>query len=161
MSTLLILTAFLWNKSDFTVLLAHCGQEILLNKNQRSRCYSASDTTVFMCTVMDANHYYGTDWSGTAFNCPSANSLSNNMIFLPHEQFSSLARGSCNNGTIVAEGTEINGSLYTSMLTIAPLTLDMNGQTIICSVSGITVIGMVTLRVGVGGKYSYSNVLAL
>ncbi len=101
---------------------------------------------------MDANHYYGTDWSGTVFNCPSANSISSNMIFLSHEQFSSVARGTCNDGTIVAEGTEVNGSLYTSTLTIAPVTLDMNGQTIICSVSGIAIIGMVTLRVG--GKYS-------
>ncbi len=49
-----------------------------------------------------------------------------------------VAHGTCNDGTIVAEGTEINGSLYTSMLTIAPVTLDMNGQTIICSVSGDT-----------------------
>ncbi len=68
--------------------------------------------------------------------------------------------GTCNAGTIVAEGTEVNGSLYTSTLTIAPVTLDMNGQTIICSLSGVTVIGTVTLRVGVGGEYS-SNVLAL
>ncbi len=65
-----------------------------------------------------------------------------------------VARGTCNDGTIVAEGTEVNGSLYTSMLVIAPVTLDMNGQTIICSVelSGIRVIGTETLRVG--GKYS-------
>ncbi len=104
-----------------------------------------------MCTAMDANNYFGTHWSGTVFNCPSANSISNNKIFLPHEQFSSVARGSCNNGTIVAEGTEVNGSLYTSTLTIASITLDMNEQTIICSVSG-TVIGTETLRVG--GKYS-------
>ena len=71
------------------------------------------------------------------------------MIVLPHMQFSF---GTCNDGTIVAEGTEVNSSFYTSMLTIAPVMLDMNGQTIICSVSGITVIGTETLRVG--GKCS-------
>ncbi len=144
------------NNSDLlahAVLLVYCGQEVLINKNQISSYYSGNDTAVFVCTVMDANQYYGTDWSGTVFNCPSANSISNNMIFLPHEQFSSVAHGTCNAGTIVAEGTEVNGSLYTSTLTIAPVTLDMNGQTVICSVSGITIIGMVTLRVGVGGKY--------
>ena len=90
---------------------------------------------------MDSSHYDGTDWSGTAFNCPSANSIISNMIFLPHEHFSSVARGTCNNGTIVAEGTEVNGSFYMSTLTIAPVTLDMTGQTIICSVSGIILIG--------------------
>ncbi len=145
----------LWNSSELltsTVLLVCCGQEILLgNKNQVSSCYSTNDTAVFVCTVIDANHYYGTDWSGTVFNCPSVNSISNNMIFLPHQQFSSIARGTCNDGTIVAEGTEVNGSLYTSTLTIAPVMLDMNGQTIICSISGITIFGTETLRVG--GKY--------
>ena len=128
--------------------MAYCGQEIPLSNNQVPGCYSTNDTAVFACTVMDSSHFYGTDWSGTVFNCPSANSISKNKIFLPHMQFSSLARGTCNAGTIVAEGTEVNGSLYTSVLTIAPVTPDMNGQTIICSVSGITVIGTETLRVG-------------
>ena len=90
-----------------------------------------------------------TVWSGTAFNCPSVTSITNNRIYLNHLQYSSYARGSCNGGALSAESVGVNNSLYTSTLTVMPGSLEVpNGKTIDCSLSRVTIFGLVIFRVG-------------
>ena len=107
---------------------------------------------MFVCSVEDSSHYAATVWSGTAFNCPSEMSITDNQIYLPHVPHSSYAYGSCNGGALSAEGIEFNNSLYTSTLTVMPGSLEVpNGKTIDCSLSGATIFGLVIFR-PVGGK---------
>ena len=120
-----------------------------LDGNEVLCCYSVNNTARFSCTVNDPWHHEGTVWSGTAFNCPTSNSITNNRIYLPHSLFNTRAVGTCNGGTITGESAGVNGSSYTSTLTVSPVTLDMNGQTISCSLSGSTLhAGIRTLYVG-------------
>ena len=111
-------------------------------------CYGSNDTAIFTCTVNDETSTGGTVWSGTALNCPNNNPLFNNRIYLPHYDFNLQAYGTCNGVRILSESVGVNGSLYSSNLTITAITPDMNGQTIVCSLSGISIVGIKTLKIG-------------
>ena len=140
----------------YTGALVQCENFTKVIGSESSGCYNINDTACFSCTVTDNSQYEGTVWSGTTFNCPNAEySITNNRIYLSHTDFTTGAFGTCNNGTITGEGASgvQTRNLYTSILTISPVTLDMNGQTISCSLSGSTVIGMEVLRVG--GMFSF------
>ncbi len=104
---------------------------------------------MFVCSVEDDSHHAGTVWRGTAFNCSSVLSITNNQIYLAHLQYSSYARGSCNGGGLSAESVGVNNSLYTSTLTVMPGSLEApNGKKIDCSLSGAPIFGSVVFRVG-------------
>ena len=123
---------------------------ILLSRNELTNyCYDENETLMFVCSVEDDSHHAATVWSGTAFNCSSVLSITNNRIFLPHLQYSSYAYGFCNDGALSAESVKVNTSLYTSTLTVMPGSLEVpNGKTINCSLSGVTVFGLVVFHVG-------------
>ncbi len=102
---------------------------------------------MFVCSIEDDSHHAATVWSGTAFNCSSDMSITNNKIYLAHLPHSSYAYGSC--GALSAESVGVNNSLYTSTLTVMPGSLEApNGKTIDCSLSGGTIFGSVIFRVG-------------
>ncbi|XP_064391831.1 uncharacterized protein LOC135339611 isoform X3 [Halichondria panicea] len=123
---------------------------IFLGRNKITNyCYDENETLMFVCSVEDDSHHAATVWSGTAFNCSSVFSITDNQIYLAHLQYSSFAYGSCNDGAFSAEGIEFNNSLYTSTLTVMPGSLEVpNGKTIDCSLSGATIFGLVIFRVG-------------
>ncbi len=124
---------------------------ILLGKNESTNycLYDENESLMFVCSVEDSSHFAATVWSGTAFNCPSEMSITNNRIYLAHLQFTSSAYGSCNGGALSAEGVGVNNSLYTSTLTVMPGSLEApNGKTLVCSLSGATIFGSVVFHVG-------------
>ncbi len=82
---------------------------ILLGRNEITNyCYDENETLMFVCSVEDSDHYAATVWSGTAFNCPSERSITDNQIFLRNFYYSSSAYGSCNDGALSAESVGVN-----------------------------------------------------
>ena len=134
----------------FSTLGVLTQNTIFLGRNKITNyCYDENETLMFVCSVEDDSHHAATVWSGTAFNCSSVFSITDNQIYLAHLQYSSFAYGSCNDGAFSAEGIEFNNSLYTSTLTVMPGSLEVpNGKTIDCSLSGATIFGLVIFRVG-------------
>ena len=94
-------------------------------------------------------------WSGSGFTCPTNNPSNTIQLTQPTGAGASLITvpGSC--GNLSAVNTNINGTYYTSVLTI-PTPLYFNGTTVTCR-DGITgtVIGNDTLNIQLACKYVY------
>ena len=102
------------------------------------------DILVFACSVNDG---IATVWRGSIFNCPN----SGNEIVLRHSTFEHGSIKTCNDGTVVAFGTEVTNSSYTSQLnvTVSP---EMHNGTIECVQDGtnVTLLGACTLTLATG-----------
>ena len=106
-------------------------------------CIPVGSTVSYQCTVTDdsSRGVGSTVWNGNVFNCSSLSQIS-----LNHPQF--LSGMSC--GDLVAIGVRVNGTEYTSKLTLTA-TLEMNGRMINCTFSSIDLVGSDNIRVG--GEY--------
>ena len=89
----------------------------------------------------------GTVWKGTAFNCVERN----NEILLIHRRFGlDGAFGTCNNGTIIAQGIGVENDSYTSQLSII-VSSDVIGKSIECVYDDYV---NTTVTVTVAGSYT-------
>ena len=81
-------------------------------------------------------------------------------IFLPHSDFLAHS-GSCMNGQVVWNGKSIEGSCYTSVLTIINVSVSVSGQTVMCSLDDgnptTTSVGNTTILVAQGMFTRYHN----
>ena len=94
-----------------------------------------------------------TVWLGTAFDCPPTN-----LIQLLHSLYSGgIANGDCTSGAIIGNGTSVDtsgaGTCYTSQLSVN-ISVNMDGQTVVCTRDISTLIGTDSLRVA--GKQHHS-----
>ena len=108
----------------------------------------------FTCSIVGGGN---TIWNGTAFKCPSTNSVSNDQIFLRHSAFATMTSGMCNDGAIVGEAVSIEGTRYTSRLNVA-VNSDVVGRTISCIYDDTTqgmeiLIGTAAIELTSGGKF--------
>ena len=90
------------------------GQDVRNELVLKSDCVCIGFSITYECTVM-GRPGGATVWTGTTFECPG------NEITLLHHRFSSdngPAIGECNDGAIRGRSIRVNGSLYTSQLTI-------------------------------------------
>ena len=97
-------------------------------------------TAVYKCTVV-GNGF--TQWAGSAFNCPNIG----DEIFLSHPDFNDGIRKECNNGAIIGQSIQVNGSCFVSQLTVN-ISKNLNGTTIGCTYdtgSALEPIGATTL----------------
>ena len=109
----------------------------------------------FTCSVVGGGN---TIWNGTAFDCPSANSISNNQIFLRHSAFGKLGdpNGTCNEGAIIGEGVSIESTRFTSRL-IVSINAYIVGKNVSCIYDNTaqareTLVGITTIELTSGGK---------
>ena len=110
----------------------------------------------FTCSIVGGGN---TIWNGTAFNCPSGNSVSNNQIFLRHSAFAMMTGGMCNDGAIVGESVSFDSEVtrYTSRLNIT-VNSDVVGKNISCIYDDTThgmeiLIGTAAIELTSGGKF--------
>ena len=98
--------------------LLHC------NYYQNCDCICPEDVVAFDCSVSGG---LATIWRGSIFNCPN----SGNQIILRHRNFENGVSGGCNDGEIVAYGSEITNKSYSSQLyvTVSP---EMHNGTVEC-----------------------------
>ena len=111
-------------------------------------CIPEGRTVSYVCTVTDPLDppVASTVWQGTALNCPSASDTTNNRIILSHNQFQSGGNaGVC--GGLSAMSIGFSRNEYTSRL-ILTASNELNGMTVICSLSGIFIAGNDTVIVG-------------
>ena len=97
-------------------------------------------TAEYKCTAVGSGF---TQWAGTAFHCPNTG----NEIFLSHNDFVDGIRKECNNGAIIGQSLQVNGSCFTSLL-IVNISTNLNGTTIGCTYdtgSTLELIGTTTL----------------
>ena len=95
-------------------------------------CARPGDRLTFECTTVPAD---ATIWHGSAFDCDQ--NQPPNELFLSHTRILSGigARGTCNNGDIVAQGTGVNAVNNTYYLTSqlnVTASSDMHNKTIEC-----------------------------
>ncbi len=100
-------------------------------------CIPEGKTVSYECTVTDDNGGSSTSWKGSAFNCSTESTSTNNMISLLHQFFCLMSGSSGNCGdTFSAISVTCNASMYTSQLNLTATT-ELDGQIIECSRSGI------------------------
>ena len=123
---------------------------------QTSVCVCIGQDVTFTCSIDGGGN---TLYNGTAFNCPSANSASNNQILLRHSGFGTLGEpsGMCNNGAITAEGVRVDGTRYTSRLNVT-VSSDIVGMNVSCIYDDASrgmefLIGNIQIDLTSGGKY--------
>ena len=117
-------------------------------------CVCPGYDTVFECTAV-GNGF--TQWSGSAFDCEGLG----NEIFLSHDDFDRGIRKECNNGAIVGRNLQVNGSCYTSQLTVN-ISANLNGKTIECTYDSGRVlepIGSTTIMITTGSGYAKTCML--
>lgn len=89
----------------------------------KSSCTCSGYNKVFDCSIVGEGT---TVWQGSVFDC------STNDISLRHTNIASgVAIGVCNDGAIVGRGIAVNGSCYTSQLTVN-VNSAMDGRTVEC-----------------------------
>ena len=105
----------------------------------------------YECTVTDFNNppVASTVWLGTAFNCPSDSVTTNNQITLPNSRVRRAA-GAC--GRLFAMSIGFNENNYTSRLNLTA-TNDLNGMTVLCTLSRVNEVGNDTIKIG--GEYHH------
>ena len=107
-------------------------------------CACPGYTLTFECTVMGGS---GTIWRGTTFSCAE----SNDEIILLHSRFGLIgAFGTCNNGTVMAQGIRAENDSYTSQLSII-VSSDVIGKSIECVYDDYV---NTTVTVTVAGSYT-------
>ena len=115
------------------------GQDVRNELVLKSDCVCIGFSITYECTVT-GRPGGATVWTGTAFDCPG------NEITLLHHRFppdNGPAIGECNDGAIRGRSVQVNGSLYTSQLTVT-VTADVIGESIECihdHAGGTDVIG--------------------
>ena len=113
--------------------------EQLMSPEERTsgmRCIPLGNTVSYECTV-DGGVL--TLWTGSAFTCPTAS------ITLLHSLFTQLEGVSDKCGDLTAMSVGVNGTEYTSRLTLTA-TAELNGNTINCT-NGSGLIGFNIVRV--------------
>ena len=102
-------------------------------------CLAEGTTVIYECAVNDTGHG-STVWQGNAFNC------SDDQIVLNHSEYSRAGgvNGTC--GDLFAESVAVNGSEYTSRLTVN-VTEELDGKTFNCTLNETVDIGFVTIKV--------------
>ena len=109
----------------------------------------------YTCSIVGGGN---TVWNGSAFDCPSSSESFNNQILLRHSGFGSRdnSMGSCNDGTIVAEGVSAEDDYFTSQLSVV-VGPSIVGRQVTCyyenTVSEV-VIGNATIMLTTGGRTS-------
>ncbi|XP_064403761.1 uncharacterized protein LOC135349189 [Halichondria panicea] len=130
------------------VLQATPGLVLPVERTTGLGCIPEGRTVSYVCTVTDPLDppVASTVWQGTALNCPSASDTTNNRIILSHNQFQSGGNaGVC--GGLSAMSIGFSRNEYTSRL-ILTASNELNGMTVICSLSGIFIAGNDTVIVG-------------
>lgn len=89
-----------------------------------SDCSCVGCTTTYQCTAAGNGI---TIWQGDEFNCP----FQGNKIVLRHENFIGGTFGECNGGKITGLSLSVNGTNYSSQLTVH-MTYELNDTTIEC-----------------------------
>ena len=121
-----------------------------LHCNYHGNCICPESALTFICSASDG---IATVWRGSIFNCPN----SGNEIILRHSTFDHGIIRTCNDRAVVAFGTEVTNSSYTSQLnvTVSP---EMHNGTIECIQDGfnVTFVGVCTLILAIG-KHAISN----
>ena len=110
-------------------------------------CVCAGYDTVYECTAV-GNGF--TQWSGSAFDCQGLG----DEIFLSHNDFNHGVRKECNNGAIIGRTLRVNGSCYTSQLTVNT-SASLNGTTIECTYDTGSIlerIGSTTIMITSGSQ---------
>ena len=132
-------------------MLSKCYLETTGLTPEGTQCACADNGLIYNCNVVGGTT---TLWSGTAFNCPTENSV----ILLRHSQFAKLnnqAFGICNNGDIVGYGIRAANNCYTSQLNVT-VRESFNNKTVQCafisSEGTSTIIGESLLSI-ISGKY--------
>ena len=101
-----------------------------------SACIVAGTTVKLTCTVYDPQGHGATIWTGseTIFNCPSANSIESDQLFLRHSQTIGMTHPVSHCGCLItAELYSMqNSSMFISTISITT-TSDMNGGYVRCS----------------------------
>ena len=119
----------------------------------------------YTCTVVEPNSppIGSSVWRGTAFNCPSLQGVSNEIL-LRHSLFntSSGANGTCTNGAITAESVGVVDNCFTSRLMVT-VSSGLNGTTVECTLSGLRVVGSHIIPIAGTGKLSllFGNTLVV
>ena len=101
-----------------------------------ARCACPGEVLTYFCTVEGGN---ATIWSGSAFDCAG------NSITLTHLSFQNGTSGNCNDGAIVGQSVNVDGTHYTSKLNVT-ISNKFNNKNIICS-SDHNIIGKSEIKV--------------
>ena len=117
----------------------------LSDLNKLSSCTCLSSDVTYTCAV---NGLGFTIWQGSAFDCTAQL----NQILMRHTSFESGTMGLCNGGAIVGRSLGVNGSVYTSQLTVS-VTSNLIGRMIECAYSliGATVIPVNSTMIAITG----------
>ena len=100
---------------------------------------------IYQCTVTGRG---GTVWQGSVFHCDD----SDGSLTLLHSQFASEIERECNGGDVVARAISVNGSNYTSQLSLT-VTPEMNKKTVECAYdngSSVSVVNTTTVVFATG-----------
>ncbi len=141
------------NNCRYLVLQASPGLVLPVERTTGLGCIPEGRIVSYECTVTDPLDppVASTVWLGTAFNCPSQAGSLNNRITIPHNQVLSGSTGGCSSLSAMSIG--FNENDYTSRLSLTA-TNDLNGLTIICTLSDVVIVGNDTIIVG--GEYNTS-----
>ena len=102
-------------------------------------CIPEGRNVSYQCTVDGAGV---TIWIGSAFTCSAAS-----IALIHYTRFMQPNGAIYNCGDLTAMSVGVNGTEYTSRLTLTATT-ELNGRMINCSHNGVELIGTDTIRVG-------------
>ena len=130
--------------------------------NSEQVCILEGEDAIYECAVTDIYGSGATVWNGTAFTCPNPNNYAqDNKVLLLHRYFESGVSRSCNDGGILGQSTGKNGTRYISTLTVKRTSRNMNGKTIVCSLSGVVVVSAGVIKVRGKGCAKFVNSVTL
>ena len=104
-------------------------------------CACPGEVLTYTCTIAGGEV---TIWGGSAFDCEE------NEIILDHREFNNGTSGKCNDGAIVGQSVDINGTCYTSQLNVT-VSKGLNNKTVNCSSDSVMYIG--ESQINVAGNY--------
>ena len=88
-------------------------------------CACPGEVLSYTCTIDSGNT---TIWGGSAFDCTTTG----NEIKLIHHNFINWTSGKCNNGAILGEIVNVDGTHFTSQLNVT-ISSELNNKTVTCS----------------------------
>ena len=86
-------------------------------------CACPGEVLTYTCTIDGGN---ATIWRGSAFEC------ARNAITLLHHDFIDGTSGKCNNGAILGQSVNVDGTYYTSQLNVT-VSNGLNNKIVTCS----------------------------
>ena len=109
----------------YFLLGSTAGQLISPEQATTHGCLTEGTRVIYECAVKDNIGHGSTVWQGSAFTCSSG------QVLLDHSDYSQPGgvNGTC--GDLFAESVAVNGSEYTSRLTVM-ITWELDGETINC-----------------------------